>query len=152
MLCEDDITWAEGSRSALAADLQSVNPDVGFLSLYCANRVSREIERRQRRLRLKRGWHESRLGWESWGSQCLIFPRPAALRLLVDPQFNDFRVNYEKNRNRDAVTAKCVIDLGMKTLYRIPCLVNHDLGSGNSSLRLKPVQKGLTTRYWTGKP
>lgn len=146
LLLEDDTTWAAGSAKALREDLARIDPEsVGYLSLYMHSSVARGIERGRR---LNAGWHECRLGWKSCGSQAYLFPLQSARALLADPQFQDYRDNWAKNRNRDNVASKCLQDMGLRRLFRVPALVDHALGAGNSSLRTKPPRNG---RYFTGR-
>lgn len=152
-MLEDDILWAQGSGEALLRDLDHSRrqaPDIGYLSLYLPSIVSRSMEREQMRVRLRPGYHRSRMGNRCWGSQAYVLPRHAAEALLADPTFQDYRQNYAKNRNRDNIVSGCLSQMGRQLLYRVPCLVSHELGSANSSLGDKPVQRGLLTRYWTG--
>lgn len=156
MVLEDDILWVPGAAPALERDLQKLDEStlgkrVGYLSLYLARKVSRDIEA-QRGRKLSPGLYTTALGENCWGSQAYVLPRASAIALLTDPTFDDLRRNYEKNRNRDNIVSGCLMKLGRRLYYRVPCLVNHELGSANSSLGVKPVQKSLLTDYWTGKP
>lgn len=159
MVLEDDILWAKGAAGALAVDLDRLEraqasgslPSVGYLSLYLARKVSREIERRLHRRPLGPSMYASELGGDCWGSQAYAIPRAAAVSLLADTKFDDLRRNYVKNRNRDNIVSGCLADMGLKLYYRVPCLVSHELGSANSSLSNKPVQLNLLSDYWTGK-
>lgn len=153
MVAEDDVLWAKGAAAALAQDLEWLDAkgDVGYLSLYTCRKVSREIERRKGG-RLGKGLHKSALGAGCWGSQAYVIPRSSAVALLANEAFDDFRRNYVKNRNRDNIVSGCLAAMGFALYYRVPCLVSHEMGSANSSLSTKPVQRGLLTDYWTGKP
>lgn len=153
MIVEDDVLWAKNAAAALDADLAMLDgkPNVGYLSLYTCRKVSREIERRKGG-RLGKGLHKSTLGASCWGSQAYAIPRSAAVALLANEAFDDFRRNYVKNRNRDNIVSGCLMAMGLSLYYRVPCLVSHEMGSANSSLSTKPVQRGLLTDYWTGKP
>lgn len=158
LVLEDDILWARDAAGALAADLDKLDnlvarggiPGVGYLSLYFARKVSKEIERRCGRP-LPRGMYATKLAGECWGSQAYAIPRSTAIRLLADPGFDDRRRNSDKNRNRDNIVSGALARMGLKLYYRVPCLVSHELGSANSSLADKPVQQSLLTDYWTGK-
>lgn len=153
MVVEDDVLWAKHAAAALEKDLRLLDnkPNVGYLSLYTCRKVAREIERRKGR-RLSAGLHRSALGASCWGSQAYAVPRSAALALLANPVFDDLRRNYVKNRNRDNIVSGCLAAMNLALYYRVPCLVSHEIGSANSSLSTKPVQRGLLTDYWTGKP
>lgn len=157
LVLEDDILWARGAAAALAKDLDTLDkivksaahPGVGYLSLYLARKVSRNIESMRGRP-LKPGMYSTTLAGECWGSQAYAIPRGTAERLLADPAFDDLRRNYVKNRNRDGIVSGRLAALGLKLYYRVPCLVSHELGSANSSLAEKPVQQALLSDYWTG--
>lgn len=155
LMMQDDITWAEDAARALDADLADIKPKrierAGCLSLYCARKISMPLERRFGKP-LPAGWHNPKLGWQTWGAQAYLFTRHGAEMLVADPQFQNFVANYVKNRNIDRIVAKCLHEMGLAILYRIPCMVDHSLGSANSSLAPKPVQRMLQTDYWTGQP
>lgn len=154
MVVEDDVMWARGAAAALEKDLRALEslPNVGYLSLYTCRKVSREIETRRGRRKLSAGLYRSFLAGSCWGSQAYVLPRNTAIALLANETFNDLRHHYKKNRNRDGIVSGCLTAMGMHLYYRVPCLVSHELGSGNSSLRTKPVQPSLLTDYWTGMP
>jgi hypothetical protein len=149
---EDDILWAEGAAAALDAELGRRWPaDVGYLSLYLARKVSRELESRGGRP-LRAGWHESQLGGLCWGSQAYLFPPGMAGQLAASRDFEATVLGWVKNRNRDGIISGWLSKRGMRLMYRVPSLVSHDLGSANSSLAPKPVQRSLLCDYWTGRP
>lgn len=155
MVLEDDIRWARGAAAALEKDLRDLDgklrDGVGYLSLYLSRKVSKEIEYRKGRP-LRPGIYGSKLAEGCWGSQAYVLTREGAIALLADPTFDDRRRNYEKNRNRDGIVSGCLAAMGRRLYYRVPCLVDHALGSANSSLAVKPVQRALLTDYWTAKP
>lgn len=155
MVLEDDIRWARGAAAALAKDLRDLDgklrAGVGYLSLYLSRKVSKEIEYRKGRP-LRPGIYASQLAEGCWGSQAYVLTREGAIALLADPTFDDRRRNYVKNRNRDGIVSGCLAAMGRRLYYRVPCLVDHALGSANSSLGAKPVQRALLTDYWTAKP
>lgn len=152
MIVEDDVLWARGSCDALMRDLRQLAKvaDVGYLSLYLANKVADEISRRKGTQTLHRGMYTTNLGEKCWGSQAYVIPRAVAKRLLANDRFDEYRRTYVKNRNRDNIVSGCLHAMGLRLFYRVPCLVSHELGSANSSLADKPVQRALLTRYWTG--
>jgi hypothetical protein len=153
MVCEDDITWAPGAAAPLEHDLNMLDGrPVGYVSLYIARKVSREIEQRKQVRRLSPGLHRSELGEGVWGSQAYVLPRTTAAALLADPTFDDLRRNYVKNRNRDGIVSGALHRMGLPLFFRVPALVSHKLGEANSSLREKPVQQSLLCDYWTGRP
>lgn len=155
MVLEDDIRWARGAAAALVKDLRTLDgklrDGVGYLSLYLSRKVSKEIEYRRGRP-LRPGIYASKLAEGCWGSQAYVLTREGAVALLADPTFDDRRRNYVKNRNRDGIVSGCLAAMGRRLYYRVPCLVDHALGSANSSLGAKPVQRALLTDYWTAKP
>lgn len=155
MVLEDDIRWARGAAAALEKDLRDLDgklrDGVGYLSLYLSRKVSKEIEYRKGRP-LRPGIYASKLAEGCWGSQAYVLTREGARALLADPTFDDRRRNYVKNRNRDGIVSGCLAAMGRRLYYRVPCLVDHALGSANSSLAAKPVQRALLTDYWTAKP
>lgn len=153
LVAEDDVLWANNAAQALYHDLEQSDPDrTGYISLYLARKVAVDIERRANWKRLKPGIYTSRLGAACWGSQAYVIPRKTAKALLADPTFDDLRRNYVKNRNRDNLVSGRLAAMGFALLYRVPCLVSHELGNANSSLGDKPIQKSLLTDYWTGEP
>lgn len=156
MMCEDDIVWAVGSYAALQRDVQLLKDshlfkDSGALSLYLPMRESKEIERGNEQL--KDGWHRGpRRGMKTWGAQCLLFSRENALALIKDYQFMAMQNDRKWQRNVDGIVAKCLNDNGKLISYRVPCLVSHSLGEGNSSLGYADERPNLATKYFTGQP
>lgn len=152
MLLEDDVTWARGAAEALYRDLESLEPaTTGYLSLYLCRHVAKFI-RREKHLRvLPRGFHDaSGMGGRCWGSQAYVLSRSSAEKLLADGIFKTMvQVRW---KNRDLLVSGTLSRLGRKLLYRVPCLVDHRLGSANSSLTKKGVMPDLLTDYWTGEP
>lgn len=152
MICEDDITWAQGSMAALVSDLDWLVKKDGALSLYCPINISNYIERFTSGP-IHPGWYPGeRKGMKVWGAQCFAFSRANAERLLNDIQFQSYLVNPKYHKNVDAIVAKCIHDMGHDIWYRIPCLVNHDLGDANSSLGYPDDRPKLRTKYFTGQP
>jgi hypothetical protein len=153
MVCEDDITWATGARAALERELEGIkltsafNKRAGSMSLYLPRRHTKTLTRR-----LDPGWHGYGLqrGRGTWGAQCFVFSREQARILLEDVEYRRFIADPARDKNIDAVVAHCVNLRGKEILYRVPCLVNHDLGDGNSSLGYKPDRPDLQTDYFTG--
>jgi GR25 family glycosyltransferase involved in LPS biosynthesis len=156
MVCEDDITWAEHAYSALMMDLQAYAQSqsikrTGAISLYCPIRMSNDIEAMNGPL--KRGWyHSPRRGMKTWGAQCLLFTRRHAHDLLSDPRFNEYLKTPKWTKNVDGIVAQCINERDLFIAYRIPCLVDHDLGDGNSSLGYANDRPNLKTKYFTGQP
>lgn len=151
MVLEDDVTWAPGSAEALDRDLLELDPsDTGYLSLYLCRHVSKEIKREQLVRNLKPGIYATQMGSRCWGSQAYVLPRTSAERLLASHNFMKYAAIRKKNR--DILVSGELLRMGLALRYRVPCLVNHDLGSANSSLSNKPVMPDLLTDYWTGRP
>lgn len=152
MILEDDVTWAEGAAAALYSDLETLDAETtGYLSLYLCRHVARHIQREVHMQRLPRGFHDaSSMGGRCWGSQAYVLPRGAARLLLDDGIFKtQVRVRW---KNRDLLVSGTLSRLRKRLLYRVPCLVDHKLGSANSSLTKKGVMPDLLTDYWTGAP
>lgn len=150
MVCEDDIVWAEGSAEVLEDELDSFPSlrKAGCLSLYLPRRAAKDF-----RQPLGTGWHFAGLQWgrKTWGAQCLIFSRPKALALLEDRQFKSIMRDDSRDKNIDAFVGQCLNDMGLFIHYRVPCLVDHELGDGNSSLGYADDRPALKTDYFTGK-
>ncbi|HMF59117.1 MAG TPA: hypothetical protein VK595_02025 [Vicinamibacterales bacterium] len=153
MVCEDDIEWVRGACAALIGDLRSLEQSrvfqrAGALSLYLPRRHTKNLP-----MTLSPGWHGEGLqrGIGAWGAQCLLFSRAQARALLADTQFNQY-LQSKMDKNVDAIVAKCINDCGREILYRVPCLVDHSLGEGNSSLGYKDDRPNLRTNYFTGQP
>lgn len=154
MVCEDDIEWAINARHALMQDLRALvgthlYRDSGALSLYCPINMSRELERGND---LSRGWYRGmRKGMKTWGAQCLVFSREHARMLLSDRQFMSMQNDRRWQKNVDGIVAKCINDNARVISYRIPCLVDHTFGAGNSSLGYADDRPNLRTKYFTGE-
>jgi len=156
MVCEDDITWAKGSAAALSHDLElfekaATYSRAGALSLDCPVRVSNDLERR-RGAPLRPGWYLLNHGMKTWGAQCLVFERSRAVDLLKSDSLQHFINTPRWTKNVDAIVAECLLNAKLDIAYRIPCLVDHDLGDANSSLGYKDDRPALKTRYFTGCP
>jgi len=152
MVCEDDIVWAKGARDALDRELPALKESVTFsraggLSLYLPRRHTKKM------MRLRPGWHGSGLqqAHKTWGAQCMVFSRGQALELLGDLKFGELTSDLTRDKNIDAVFGRCINARGKEILYRVPCLVNHTLGDGNSSLGYSADRPDLRTDYWTGR-
>lgn len=150
MVCEDDIEWVRGGALALTEDLKRLGhvfSRAGALSLYLPCRHTKGLPT------LKPGWHGDGLqrGKGAWGAQCLLFSRAQAQSLLSDAQF-DLYLKSKMDKNVDAIVQKCINDRNREVLYRVPCLVDHSLGEGNSSLGYRDDRPDLRTNYFTGQP
>lgn len=152
MVCEDDVEWAPRARAKLEHDINMLaGKPVGYLSLYIARKVSKEMESRKGWRKLDPGLHRSLLGGRVWGSQAYALPRATAITLLADEGFDDLRRNYLKNRNRDGIVSGALDRMGLPLYFRVPALCNHGPGNANSSLRDKPVQPSLLCDYWESR-
>lgn len=153
LMLEDDILWAKDSAVELKAELAQLNPaKIGYISLYLSNKTAQSIENFLAVEKLERGLHVAPVSYKCWGSQAYLIPRRSAQRLLVDPEFINKRNNHTKNRNRDTIVSGCLRSMNLDLLFRVPSLVNHELGWHNSALGNKVIHKELQTKYWTGQP
>jgi hypothetical protein len=151
MICEDDISWAWGASNTLEYDLSKYNRDAktGAISLYCPIRMSKVLERDYANGRpLMHGWYGAKLGRSTWGAQCLVFHRDWALQLLNDQVLLAFLADPRWDKNVDALVAEAINRKGREVVYRIPCLVDHTFGDGNSSLGYKADRPELKTKYF----
>jgi hypothetical protein len=143
MVLQDDTSWAIGARPVLEREIVKLGErgqKAGLLSPFLVNKIGREF---QLQGKLKVGWHPSRLGYSSGGALCYILPRRSAETLLADPWFID--CVRERPKNIDRWVPGRFLELGFECLYRYPSLVNHALGSGNSSIKAK---KPHDTAHW----
>lgn len=151
MVCEDDISWAVNAVDLLQYDLSKypVDDKTGALSLYCPIRMSKVLERNYADGKaLRHGWYGASLGRSTWGAQCLVFRRAWATQLLADDVLRAFLADPRWDKNVDALVAETINRRGRVVTYRIPCLVDHTFGDGNSSLGYKPDRPELKTRYF----
>lgn len=134
---QDDIEWAIGSRDVLHAEMTRMGKmakRAGYLSLYLYEKHL--IEHTDGTTTRWRNWHISNYGHRSAGAQCYIVPRPAARLLLNNRAFNDqCDAGYLGD---DRVVSGCLFALGLHCWFRVPGLVSHALGVGNSAMRHKP--------------
>jgi hypothetical protein len=79
-----------------------------------------------------RNWHVSRHGHRSAGAQCYILPRTAGITLLNDKDFNT-QCN-GRVYSGDRIVSGCLFKLGLPCWFRVPGLVSHSLGRGNSAM------------------
>lgn len=153
MVCEDDIVWARGAGLTLELELKVLKESAKFgksgaQSLYLPRRHTKGMAP------LARGWHGQGLqrAHKQWGAQCMVFSRGQALELLGDLMFIELTSDVTRDKNIDAVFGRCINARGKEILYRVPCLVDHTLGDGNSSLGYKEDRPDLRTDYFTGRP
>lgn len=152
-VCEDDITWVRHCRSALERDLRDLSissclRQAGALSLYFPIAMSSIIEKDGSPL--NDGWHASTRGIKTWGAQCLLFTKKMAIDLLSNQVFCTYLNDPKWTKNVDGVVAESLVKFGLNILYRVPCLVDHSLGEGNSSLGYADERPKLRTRYFRG--
>jgi len=152
MVCEDDISWAARAYETLMSDLEIFMQSkkfasTGALSLYAPVRVTNDLERMRQQTALLPGWYAINHGLKTWGAQCLVFSREQASALMKCETFW-YYLNSGKDKNVDAFVAESIRSRGLAIGYRIPCLVNHDLGDGNSSLGYPAERPALKTRYF----
>jgi len=153
VLCEDDIAWAHDAYSTLLHDLSTwqENMRTGALSLYCPIRMSKVLEKRYG-TPLVQGWYGVNLGRSTWGAQCLVFRKTWAESLLKDKVLDAYLRDPRWDKNVDALIADVIARRGREIMYRIPCLVDHTFGDGNSSLGYKPDRPELRTKYFKDAP
>lgn len=153
MVCEDDIVWAHDAAATLEHDLNTwvwKSSKAGALSLFFPIRMSKVLENKYG-APLVQGWYGMNLGRSTWGAQCLVFHMSWAVALLNDSALREFVDNPRWDKNVDALIADVLIRRGREIMYRVPCLVDHTLGEGNSSLGYKPNRPDLKTRYFQGE-
>lgn len=152
MVCEDDIKWAARAYDILCYDLERFNrmlPGAGAISLYCPIRMSKVLEQQYANGKdLQYGWYGAKIGKKTWGAQCLVFHRSWAIELLSDPEFKRVISNPQFDKNVDAHVAQSIMQRNREVVYRIPSLVDHTFGDGNSSLGYKPDRPELRTKYF----
>lgn len=156
MVCEDDIVWQVNAYADLAFDLKVMGMSnrlhmVGALSLFTCRRMSKAAEN-TRGSKLSPGWHweNMQFGRKTWGAQCLLFNTDMADWLLYNKDFKNYQADESMDKNIDLIVGECLNRSGRKIMYRVPCLVDHRLGYGNSSLGYKDDRPNLMTDYFKG--
>jgi hypothetical protein len=114
MVCEDDVIYATGARTALDSDLEAAK-DVGYWSLYTAQRDAFLTEGR-------RGWIAWNRGHDNWGTLSMCFPRSSAERVIVYPAL---KTEDQLEGHTDFVVAQCFLDAGIACWYHNPSLADH---------------------------
>jgi hypothetical protein len=152
-ISEDDVSWVPNCRPILEHDLGLLEISgkirrVGALSLYFPIAMSSTIEGGKL---LDPGWYEATRGIKTWGAQCFLFSRKMATELITSPHMMQYEANEKWTKNVDGIVADVLAKHSLSILYRVPCLVNHDLGEGNSSLGYPDSRPKLKTRYFTGQ-
>jgi hypothetical protein len=135
MVCEDDITWAKEAHRIMVDELlfEGWGGDVGCVSLYTPNKVLNHLRAKGINPYSKL-YHGVEMGKSTWGAQALLFRRAGAIALLNNAKFISFLAQPRWTKNVDMLIALALESAGFKIYYRVPCLVNHDLGDNNSSL------------------
>ena len=114
MVCEDDVAYCRGARSAWERSVGLLN-SVGFWSLYTPRR-DREL------VGHSSGWVASNRGRDTWGTQCMCFPRASAeLVLNYEPLHNEDQMRGPT----DAIVAQCFVDKQLPCYYHNPSLADH---------------------------
>lgn len=154
MVCEDDITWSTAAAVVLEKDLRAFAPDnvCGGISLYCPQRMAKVLERDYANGgRLRQGWYGANLGRRTWGAQCMLFHHSHASALLNHKSFRDWAADTRNDKNVDAWVARSIEERGLEIVYRIPCLVDHEMGDNNSSIYGDKERPDLRTSYFAGR-
>lgn len=152
MVCEDDIMWCENAANALTVDLANIKfPDrIKCISLYLPRQHSSMVGP------LMHGYHAEGMqkGKSTWGAQCLLFRLDWARWLIKCEQYqwhrNDTRPG--KDKNIDSILGETINNAGMQIAWRVPSLVHHRMGEGNSSLGYAPIRPNLECDYYKGHP
>lgn len=155
MVCEDDISWAVNAARDLDEALVEIyrRPGAvdraGVFSLYTPRRVSALIGIHGR---IAPGWYSTglQMGKRTWGAQCYLFSWQMAVDLLSNAEFKDIMADRTRDKNIDAFIGQCVNNMGRDVVYRVPCLVTHDLGRANSSLGYRDDRPQLETDCFRG--
>jgi hypothetical protein len=99
MVCEDDVEYCRGARAAWELSTGKLN-SVGFWSLYTPHR-DREL------VGHSSGWVASNRGRDTWGTQCMCFPRSSAeIVLNYGPLYHEDQLRGPT----DAIVAQCFVD------------------------------------------
>jgi len=132
-IMEDDILWARNAANVLHQEIElmgNIALTAGYLSPFAFNKHVLEPRRET-----WRGWHVSRLGFKSAGAQCYIVPRRSLRKLLDETQFQVFcREPPRAKHGADHIVSGMFYQMNRKCWFRIPCLVNHKMGTTNSSM------------------
>lgn len=140
MVLQDDVTWAQGSAAVMRRQLPVVAP---FWTWYVDPKVGRVLEMKHGRA-LRPGAYPSRMGYETGGALAFGFHRAFAERVLASAELAEYLAHH-RNQNIDRVIPAVCLALGEALQVWVPSLVNHQLGSGNSTIKPK---RPRDTRYW----
>ena len=147
MICEDDISWAKDAAAILERELPELKlHGIGGMSLYLPRRHAKHMTA----LPVAKGWIPGNLGPGTWGFQCMVFSRGQAQRLLDSTHLKGYLANKKWDKNVDRIVGESIMRAGEQILYRVPCLVDHDLGDSNSSLGYRPDRPDLRTDHFAG--
>lgn len=135
LMLQDDVTWSKKGWPALIKELQlcSIDPEtIGFISLYLHRTTWGSIKPYKVK---KPGIYEvkARSPYRFDGATALVIPRTTAEVLVYSPDMLD----WPRNRNVDNVVEGRLAEYGFRIFHRVPSLVNHKLGSGNSTIKRK---------------
>ena len=149
MVCEDDISWAAKAANVLERELNTIAAvpsfaRVGAMSLYLPRRHSKHMKG------IRAGWNPGGLGPGTWGFQCMIFSRAQANWLLNTQHFKGYLADTKWSKNIDRIVGETILIEQREILYRVPCLVDHDLGDANSSLGYRDDRPNLKTDHFVG--
>ncbi len=142
LILQDDAGWSLNGWPVLLDELViAPNPkQIGFISLY----LHRTTWNCLKKWKIKSpGIHGIlKLGRTFDGALGLAFPRSTAEVLARNPKARQ----WSKNRNVDNVVGLFLEKKGYVNYHRIPSLVNHKLGSKNSTIKVK---KSDDTPIWS---
>lgn len=153
VLLEDDIIWAAGAWPVLLQELAMLEreePSLGLYSVYASKAVTTRLEWSGLKPLPPALYHYP--GRKAGGSQAYCIPRASAHWLLHTSErfadqmkmrnvpFDPARHHLNENRGRDITVSYCLAIAEKPFVVRVPGLVNHSLGSGNSSFYYKKEQ------------
>jgi len=135
LMLQDDVTWSKKGWEVLLEELQTFPADpetVGFVSLYLHRTTWGSMKSSKVK---KPGIYEAKArgSYKFDGALALAIPRTTAELLVHDPEMR----KWHRNRNIDNVVEGRLAEYGFRNFHRIPSLVNHKLGSGNSTIKRK---------------
>jgi hypothetical protein len=139
LIVQDDVTWARKAAHVLLRDQSRY---LSFWTRYVDPKVARVL-RIQYHQAVGRGVYLSDLGYANNGALTFGLRRQFAQRLLAAPQLADYLTTHVQNVDR--VIPAVALALGEPLQVWVPSLVNHQLGSANSSIKAK---RPRDTAYW----
>lgn len=151
MVCEDDIHWCENAASALTYDLQhkGFHSRIRCISLFLPRRHAKMSP-----VSLMHGYHFEGMqaGKKTWGAQCMLFRLDWARQLWADELFQQYRRDPNKDKNIDGIVGEVINNQGNVIAWRVPSLVHHKMGEGNSTLGYAPLRPDLLCDHYKGYP